>query len=118
MPPVLPTILAALIWMSDGDKDIVMAVVIFLQVYTLVGTGLLILLLVRSTTTRLWAGVAALAFVIAVAYDFHSWFQTTHDCWVILAAVNLLVAGFVWFRPLSSWQRALRGASSAGSWPW
>jgi DNA-directed RNA polymerase subunit RPC12/RpoP len=106
MPPVLPTILAALIWVSDGDKDIVMAIVVFMQVYTLVGTGLLVLLVARKTTTRLWAGVAALAFVIAVISDFHSWFQSTHDCWLILAVVDLVVAGFVWFRPLSSWQRA------------
>jgi DNA-directed RNA polymerase subunit RPC12/RpoP len=106
MPPVLPTILAALLWMSGGDKDIVMAVIIFLQVYTLVGAGLLVLLLVRKTTTRIWAGVAALAFVIAVLCDFHLWFQSTHDYWLILAAVELLIAGFVWYRPLSSWQRA------------
>ena len=107
MPPMLPALLAALLWMSDGDKDIVMAVFVFLQVYTLVGTGLLVLLLARKTTTRIWAGVAALAFLIAVICDFHSWFQFTHDCWLILAMVDLLVAGFVWYRPLSSWRRAI-----------
>lgn len=107
MPPALPALLAALIWVSDSDRDIVMAIFIFLQVYTLVGTGLLILLLARKTTTRLWAGVTALAFVVAVISDFHLWFQFTHDCWLILAAMDLLIAGFVWFRPLSSWQRSI-----------
>src|SRR5579884_3227308 len=36
MPPVLPTVLAGLLWACDGDKDAVMAVVVFLQVYVLV----------------------------------------------------------------------------------
>src|SRR5262249_16771311 len=37
MPPLLPTLLAALLWICDGDVDAVMAIVIFLQVYTLAG---------------------------------------------------------------------------------
>jgi len=105
MPPVLPLILAGLLWVSDGDRDIVMTVIIFLQVYTLFGTGFLVLLLAAKTTTRIWAGVTALSFIIAVSTNFHLWFQSTHDCWLILAMLDFLIAGFVWFRPLASWQR-------------
>ena len=45
MPPILPGILAGLLWACDGDKDAVMAVVIFFQVCTLVATGLLVIAL-------------------------------------------------------------------------
>lgn len=39
MPPVLPCILAGLLWACDGNRETVMAVVVFLQVSVLVGTG-------------------------------------------------------------------------------
>ena len=106
MPPILPARTAGLIWICDGDKAIVMTIVIFLQVYTLIFTGLVVLLLVRQTTMRLWALVAAAIFLVAVIGDFHIWFQFTHDCWFILLMVDLLVAGGCWFRPLDTWKRA------------
>ena len=53
-PPVLPLVMAGVLWLSGGDRDVVTGVVVFLQVYVLIGTGLLILALVRQTT----AGVA------------------------------------------------------------
>src|SRR5262245_24851795 len=39
MPPVLPTILAGLWWVCDGDRDVVTVIVVVLQVFTLVLTG-------------------------------------------------------------------------------
>src|SRR5262245_20245919 len=44
MPPVLPTILAGLLWITDNDRDAVMAIVVFLQVNVLIATGVLVLL--------------------------------------------------------------------------
>src|SRR5262249_10472489 len=41
MPPALPAILAGLLWVCDGNRHAVLAVVIVLQVYVLIGTGLL-----------------------------------------------------------------------------
>ena len=107
MPPVLPALLAGLLWLFDGDKDLVMAVVIFLQVFVLIGTGVLVVTLVRQTCSRLWTGVAAVLFVLGVISEFHLWFQFTHDCWIILLALDLLLAGLCWWRPLHRWPTAL-----------
>lgn len=106
MPPLLPGLLAGLLWACNGDRDAVMAVVIFLQTAVLIGTGLLVLALARQTTSRLWPGAAALVFFLWVVCDFHAWFQFTHDCWLVLLALDLLVAGLCWLRPLAGWRRA------------
>jgi hypothetical protein len=106
MPPLLPTLLAGLLWVCDGDGDAVMAVVLFLQVVVLIGTGLLILALTRTTTQKLGAMAAAAVFIVALLIDFHGWFQFTHDCWIVLLALDLVIAGLCWFGPLQSWKKA------------
>jgi hypothetical protein len=106
MPPVLPTLLAGLLWVCDGDNDLVMTVVIFFQVFVLIGTGVLVSVLVRQTCTRLWTGFAAVIFFLGVLTDFHQWFQFTHDSWLVLLALNLLLAGLCWWRPLQHWWTA------------
>jgi hypothetical protein len=83
-----------------------MAAVIFLQVSVLIGTGLLIVRLARDMAPRLGAGLAVAAFLVGMLYHFHSWFQTSEDCWLVLLAMDLLVAGFCWWRPLHGQRRA------------
>ncbi len=106
MPPLLPTLLAALLWACDGDRDAVMAVVIFLQVVVLVGTGLLVLALARQTSRRLGAIVAAAVFFVALLSHFHQCFQFTHDSWLVLLAIDLVIAGLCMFEPLHGWKAA------------
>jgi hypothetical protein len=101
MPPVLPLILAGLIWLGEGDKDVVTAMVIFLQVYAMIATGLLVLALAQRTT-RIWPSVVAALFVLALVNNFHLWFQVTHDYWLILLTLDLLVASLCWLRPLAN----------------
>ena len=84
-----------------------MAIVIFLEVYVLVGTGIMVLALARQTTTRIWAVAAALVFVIGAVCNFRLWFQNTHDCWIVVLAVDLVIAGFCWCRPLQGWKSAV-----------
>jgi hypothetical protein len=103
MPPVLPFILAGLLWVCDGDRDSVMAIVIFLQVLVLIGTGVLILTLVRQTSRRAGPFLALAAFVIWMVCDFHMWFQMTHDAWIVLLMLDLLLMGLCWGRPLRRW---------------
>ena len=110
MPPVLPVLEAGLLWACDGDKDAVMAVIVFLQVYVLVLTGLLVLALARQTTGRVGAWLAGALYLGALLWDFHLCFQFTHDCWLVLLALDLLVAGLCWFAPLRHW----RGAAGWG----
>lgn len=114
MPPVLPTILAGLLWLCDGNLDVVMAVYIFLQVYTLVGTALLVLMMARKTTTATGTWLAALAFFLAVIGDFHLWFQFTHDCWLVLLGIDLLIIGLCWFTPLRSKKTAIFWGACGG----
>jgi hypothetical protein len=106
MPPILPAILVSLLWMFDGDKDLVMVVVVFLQVLVVIGTGVLVLALARQTTSRLWTVMVLMLFLLGVVYDFRSWFQFTHDCWLVLLALDLLMAGLCWLRPLDRWTTA------------
>jgi len=103
MPPVLPAILAGLLWVGDGDRDTVMAIVIFLQVLVLIGTGVLILTLVGQTTRRVGPLVALAVFVIWLLCDFRMWFQVTHDSWIVLLTLDLLLIGLSWGRPLRRW---------------
>jgi hypothetical protein len=99
MPPLLPTILAGLLWVCDGDRDTVMAIVVFVQVMVLIGTGILVLALARQTT-RLWAAVPVTVFLVTLLCNFQLCFQSTHDCWLVLLFVDLLIAGLCWLRPL------------------
>jgi hypothetical protein len=100
MPPVLPTVLAGLLWVCGGNGDGVMLAVIFLQVYVLIGTGLLVLALAHRTTARAGTWAAVAVFLVALVCHFHECFQFTHDSWLVLLAIDLLVAGFCWCRPL------------------
>jgi hypothetical protein len=106
MPPLLPGLLAGLLWACDGDKDAVMAVVVFLQVTTLVATGLLVLGLARQTNGRLGPFAAAAVFLAGLVCHFHLCFQITHDSWLVLATLDLLVAWLCWGRPLRHWPTA------------
>ncbi len=106
MPPLLCLLEAGLLWVCDGDKEAVMVVVIFLQVLVLIGTGLLIMALVGQTASRLGAAVAGAVYFLALLSEFKLCFQNTHDSFLVLLALDLLVAGFAWGRPFSHWGRA------------
>jgi hypothetical protein len=99
-PPVLPLMLAAFLGACGGSRDGVMAVVVFLQVLVLIGTGLLVLALARQTARRIGTGVAALLFFAGMLCNFHLCFQETQDYWLVLLTVDLLVAGLCWLQPL------------------
>jgi hypothetical protein len=106
MPPALPTILAGLFWVCNGDRDATMVVTIVFQVLVLIGTGIVVLAVIRNTTRCASAGVAVAVFLVGLLYDFRLCFQRTDDCWLVLLAVDLLIAGSVWLHPFASWQKA------------
>jgi hypothetical protein len=107
MAPVLPVFEGGLLWASGGSRDTVMAVVVFVQVFVLIGTGVLILAVSRRTTGKVGAVVATFVYLAAVVGDFHAWFQYTHDCWLVLLTLDLLVAALVWLRPLATRKSAV-----------
>src|SRR5262245_61577106 len=49
MPPVLPLLLAGLMWLSGGSAPFVLWTVVVAQVLVLAGTGVLVLAVVRET---------------------------------------------------------------------
>ena len=104
--PVYPTIFLGLLWVGEGDRDIVMTSVAVLQVCVLVGTCILVLALAWQTTRHVGAWVAAAVFCGGLAYHFFYWFRLAHDCWLMLLAFDLLIAGACWLDPLGSRQRA------------
>ncbi len=115
MPPVLPVILAGIIWLGEGDKDFVMAVFVFLQVFALLVTGLIVLALAQQTGRLVGALVALVLFLfLGLVCHFHLAYQFTHDCWLVMLALDLVIAGFCWFRPLDSWQRAIAWGAVGG----
>jgi hypothetical protein len=100
MPPVLSMVLAALLWVCGDDRETVMVAVVVLQCLVLAGTGLLVLALTRRTTRHIWLLAAAALFILSIIMDFFLWFQFTHDSWLVLLALDLVVAGFCWLAPV------------------
>jgi hypothetical protein len=107
-PPILPLLLAGFLC-GTGSREGVTAVVVCLQDLIVIGTLLLVLALAMRTTRRLGPAVAAAVGVGAVLCDFRLYFQFTHDWWIVLLFVDLLIAGLCWFEPLRTWK-------SAGGW--
>ena len=69
------------------------------------------------TTNRLGYAVPLLMFLAVVFWNFFRCFQKNNDFRIVLLALDLLVAGFCWFRPLSSWQKAISLGLFGGIWP-
>jgi len=107
MPPILPGFLAGLLWISNGSDAFVFWVIVVVQIIVLTGTGFLVLALIRQTTCRVAPAAAAAIFVAALLYDFRLAFQWTHDCWLVLVTIDLLIAGACWCGPLRTWRRAI-----------
>jgi hypothetical protein len=104
--PVYPAIAAGLLWLGDGDRDVVTAGLICFHVPVLIGTGVLVLALARQTTRSLGAAIAGILFFLATLYHFRFWFRNLDDAWLVLLTLDLLLAGFCWLRPLERWPRA------------
>jgi hypothetical protein len=105
--PVLPTILAGLLWAFDGNPDAVAGVIVGLQAAVLIGTGFLVLVLTRQTTSRAGTWLAAAVYIFLMVRHFHAWFQRLTDGWLMLLMVDVLIAGWCWWRPFDRWRRAV-----------
>jgi hypothetical protein len=110
MPPVLPLIEGGLLWAADGDKDDVITCVIVLQVFALAVTGALVLH-VFAPRTRIGAWAVAFVFLVMVISNFQLWFQFTHDCWLVLLAMDVLILGLTAFPPVID-----RGLNTTVAW--
>ena len=101
MPPLLPMLYAGLLL---GGKDAVIAAAVLMQVAALCLTAVLTLVLANEAAGRRGAWLAAILFLLAMAWDFHAWFQFTHDYGLILLVVDLLIVGLIFGRPFASYK--------------
>jgi hypothetical protein len=106
MPPVLPTLLAGLWWMCDGNRGAVVVIVLVVQTLVLIATGWLTLVLAHQSTRRIGAGTVAGIFIAALLCNFQDCFQANADRWITLLMLDAMIAGFCWGRPLHTWPRA------------
>jgi hypothetical protein len=93
MPPVYPVLLAGFLHVCGGDRDAVMAVIVVIQMAVLVWTGILVVAVARQTAPHMNPWAVAGVFAGAVLCNFQRWFQFTHDCWLLLLTINLLLLG-------------------------
>jgi hypothetical protein len=113
-PPIYPLLLAGLLSICDGSRDVVMAIMVFLQVFVLIGTGLLVVALAncsnmianRWPSPKVTRGVALVVYLGVVLWNFPACFQRTQDTCLIMLAFDIVIAGFCWCRPLKNWKRA------------
>jgi hypothetical protein len=102
MPPMYSWILAALRWDANGDIQYVQTAVVVLQDMGLIVTGWLLIALARRSGSSV--GLTTLLFIGGLCYYFRQGFQFIHDCWIVLAALDVLIAGLVFVRPFQrSW---------------
>jgi hypothetical protein len=104
--PAYPVIQAGLLWIGNGDRHVVVTGLVILHLAVLCGTGFLVLALARQTAD--WRGLilVSVLFFLAVCFHFSAWFQLALDCWLMLLALDLLIAGFCWLGPIDRWPRA------------
>lgn len=104
MPPILSTLLAALIWLCEGDVAALKWIVVGIQVHVLLATGWLVVALARKTSPRpvIASFLAAAVYCFILLAQFRLCFMTTHDCWLVLLAMDVFVYGLCWHRPLAT----------------
>ncbi|GIX00300.1 MAG: hypothetical protein KatS3mg111_3632 [Pirellulaceae bacterium] len=100
MPPVLPAITALLYWLTGDDRQQVVWIVYALQLLVLTWTAWLVLRQARAL--GVWS-VGVVALVVLLVSNFHELFQLTHDCWLVLLAINGMWLGLARFDRLSTW---------------
>lgn len=102
MPPMLCWIEAMFLWLFQGDLELLMVAMIILQNFALICTAWLLLALLGGSHPA-WVG---LVFLMGIWGHFRYSFQMTHDCGYLMLMMNGVLAGFAFFRPLSSLWRA------------
>ena len=114
MPPPLTLFQAALLTHFNGDKVAVANVVIVCQAAALWLTALLTLAVARRWAPRVPGVVVVALMALGLATRFHTAFQVTHDSWVVLLALDGLVAFALWGHFPASAPRALAWGVGGG----
>jgi hypothetical protein len=108
-PPVLPSLLAGILWACEDQHARAEAVLACLQACVLLGTGFLVLALGLSTA-RSGPIVTTVLIVGTFLCHFRQCFQFAHDGWLLLLLIDCLIVGLCWSRPFARrWSSAVWG---------
>lgn len=107
MAPAYPALLAGLLQLTEGDLDAVVNAILVLKFATFVVTGFLLLLLTRRTLGNDWLSIVVTVFTLVLGIEFWQAFQMTHDSWLVLLAIDGLIAGLCLTNPFRSWGTTL-----------
>ncbi len=94
MPPALPFLQAGLLWLAGDNVDILMYCVIVAQSLSLAATAWLVLAASAQAFPAPRPWTTALIFILFLAAQFRLAFQITHDSWLQLIALDVLLFGF------------------------
>jgi hypothetical protein len=102
--PALPTILAGLMWVYEGDLSDVQYTVNFLNIHILILTGVVVIAAARETCVypSIASFVAAAVYCLWLYAQYRLCFTQAGDCWLQILAVDALIVGHTWFQPLGS----------------
>lgn len=94
MPPVLPALLAGLLWACGDEPETVRYAVVTVQALALCVTGWLLLAAAGRGFARPRRWLAAVLWLALLADQFFLAFQATHDHWLVMLALDALLLGF------------------------
>lgn len=87
MPPLYPFFLALLIRLFHSTLAVA-CVIVFLKNVVLVGAGLVMYGVAQRTARTLKAEWALAVYALLLLNDFRSFFQVTHDTWLVLSCIT------------------------------
>jgi hypothetical protein len=90
MPPLYPFFLALLLTLFKS-KLIVAAVIVFIKNIVLIFTGITIYNIAKETSKKLKPEWILLIYLVNIITFFRWFFQLTHDSWLILFFINLIL---------------------------
>jgi len=92
MPPLYPALLTGLL-IATGSETGVVCAVLFAKGGVLVATGMLIFWAARRFARRLRPEFALVAYALWITAHFDWFFQITHDIWLLMGLVDILLIG-------------------------
>ncbi len=97
MPPLYPFFLVLLIKLFHSILPVA-CFIVFLKNSVLVVTGLVIYEIAQRTLIAIKAEYAVAFYIVMLLNDFRSFFQITHDTWLLLLCINSIFLLAVFFR--------------------
>jgi hypothetical protein len=107
MPPIPSLFLAAVLYVGEGNRDLVNQAVIAVQIVAFIGAFVLVLIMVRQNRwLRAPEAAAAVFLLITLAHYRKCFLLASIDSSLLLIGLNLTLAGLSWGKPFADKKRA------------